>query len=249
MYPCLFFFSLTSIIHHKPPEMTNMKTIGISIPTIEGGVIAHQEIGREAARRGIAYPQIVTHTPLYGDLEQALKSGDNQALAASLADSINRTAKAGAEFAIISANTPHIAFDDIVVQSNIPVLSILDVAADYCKKRGYKRVGVLGTNWTVKNALYNGPLQKREMAAVYVPDSDQEIVMNAIVNELINGLILESTTSELVRIAKELATRCDGIILGCTELPLVLTEQNCGIEVVDTTRLLSHAALDFATKE
>lgn len=229
--------------------MTNMKTIGISIPTIEGGVIAHQEIGREAARRGIAYPQIVTHTPLYGDLEQALKSGDNQALAASLADSINRTAKAGAEFAIISANTPHIAFDDIVAQSNIPVLSILDVAADHCKKRGYKRVGVLGTNWTVKNALYNGPLQKREMAAVYVPDSDQEIVMNAIVNELINGLILENTTSELVRIAKELATRCDGIILGCTELPLVLTEQNCGIEVVDTTRLLSHAALDFATKE
>ena len=87
------------------------------------------------------------------------------------------------------------------------------------------------------------------MAAVYVSDTDQEIVMNAIVNELINGLLLDNTTRELVRIAKELATRCDGIILGCTELPLVLTEQNCGIEVVDTTRLLSHAALDFATKE
>lgn len=226
-----------------------MKTIGICIPTIEGGVIAHQEIGREAARRGIAYPQIVTHTPLYGNLEQALKSGDNKSLAAFLADSINRTAKAGAEFAIISANTPHVAFDDIVALSNIPVLSILEVAADYCKKRGYKSVGILGTTWTVKNGLYNEPLQKRDMGAVYASDTDQAIVMDAIINELINGILLENTTSELVRIAKELATRCDGIILGCTELPLVLTEQNCGIEVVDTTRLLSHAALDFATKD
>ncbi|KAJ5245457.1 hypothetical protein N7489_005553 [Penicillium chrysogenum] len=226
-----------------------MKTIGICIPTIEGGVIAHQEIGREAARRGIAYPQIVTHTPIYGDLEQALKSGDNQSLAAFLADSINRTAKAGAEFAIISANTPHVAFNDIVAQSNIPVLSILDVAANHCKRQGYKNVGVLGTTWTVKNGLYNGPLQKRDMAAVYVSDTDQAIVMNAIVQELIDGIFLETTTSELVRIAKELATRCDAIILGCTELPLVLTEQNCGVEVVDTTRLLSHAALDFATED
>lgn len=183
-----------------------MKTIGICIPTIEGGVIAHQEIGREAARRGVAYPQIVTHTPLYGDLEQALKSGDNQSLAASIADSINRTAKAGAEFAIISANTPHIVFDDIVAQSDIPVLSILDVAADHCKKQGYKSVAVLGTTWTVKNRLYDGPLQKRNMAAVYASDTDQAIVMDAIEHELINGIFLEKTTSELVRIAKELGT-------------------------------------------
>ncbi|KAJ5382335.1 Aspartate racemase [Penicillium concentricum] len=223
-----------------------MKTIGICIPTIEGGVIAHQEIGREAARRGIAYPQIVTHTPIYGDLEQALKSGDNKSLIELITDSINRTAKAGAEFAIISANTPHIVFDDIVAQSNIPVLSILDVTANHCKRQGYNSVGVLGTTWTVKSGLYNGPLQKRGMAAVYASDTDQAIVMDAILHELINGTFLEKTSSELVRIAKELATRCDGIILGCTELPLILTEQNCGIEVVDTTRLLSHAALDFA---
>ncbi|CAI7599206.1 unnamed protein product [Penicillium glandicola] len=212
-----------------------MKTIGICIPTIEGGVIAHQEIGREAARRGIAYPQIVTHTPLYGDLEQALKSGENQSLAAFIAGSINRTAKAGAEFAIISANTPHIVFNDVVAQSNIPVLSILDVAANYCEKQGYKSVGILGTTWTIKNRLYNGPLQKRGMTAAYVSDTDQAIVMDAILHELINGIALKETISELVRIAKELATRCD--------------EQNCGIEVVDTTRLLSHAALDFATKD
>ncbi|KAJ5158140.1 uncharacterized protein N7500_007791 [Penicillium coprophilum] len=223
-----------------------MKNIGICIPTIEGGVIAHQEIGREAARRGIAYPQIVTHTLVYEELQHALRSADNQSLAELIAHSINRTAKAGAEFAIISANTPHIVFDEVVAQSDIPVLSILDFATNHCKNQGYKTVGVLGTTWTVKNGLYDGPLQDRGMTAVYASDTDQVIIMDAILHELVNGTVLENTRRELVRIAKELATRCDGIILGCTELPLVLTEQNCGIEVVDTTRLLSHAALDFA---
>lgn len=226
-----------------------MKTIGICIPTIEGGVITHQEIGREAARRGIAYPPIVTYTPLYSDLEQALKADDRSSLAVLIAGSINRTAKAGADFAIISANTPHIAFDDVVARSSIPVLSILDVAAGYCDRHGYKNVGILGTSWTVDSHLYDSPLQKRGMAPVYVSESDQAIVMHAIEKELVRGIFLEETTSALVRIAKDLAVRCDAIVLACTELPLVLTEENCGIKVVDTTRLLSHAALDFATKD
>ncbi|KAJ5458576.1 hypothetical protein N7475_009964 [Penicillium sp. IBT 31633x] len=225
-----------------------MKTIGICIPTIEGGVITHQEIGREAARRGIAYPQIVTHTPLYRELEHALKTDDRQSLAAVVTGSINCTAKAGAEFAIISANTPHIAFDDIADQSNIPVLSILDVTASHCEKHEYKNIGILGTSWTVDHRLYDNPLQKRGMAVVYLSDSDQAIVMDAIEKELLQGIFLKETVEKLVLIAKGLAMRCDAIILGCTELPLVLTEENCGIKVVDTTRLLAHAALDFATK-
>ncbi|KAJ5551874.1 hypothetical protein N7535_000180 [Penicillium sp. DV-2018c] len=225
-----------------------MKTIGICIPTIEGGVIVHQEIGREAARRGIAYPPIVTHTPFYDDLMQALNLDDQQALGAVVADSINRTAKAGAEFGIISANTPHVAFDAIKAQAAIPILSILDVSAGHCEKNGYKSVGILGTSWTVNRRLYDAPLQNRGIAPVYISDDDQEVVMNAIVKELVNGIFLESTTNELLRIAKDLATRCDAIILGCTELPLVLTEENCGIKVVDTTRLLAHAALDYATQ-
>jgi aspartate racemase len=226
-----------------------MKTIGICIPTIEGGVIVHQEIGREAARRSIAYPQIVTHTPLYDDLMQALDADERQVLGTVVSDSINRTAKAGADFAIISANTPHVAFDVVTVQANIPVISILDVSAGHCEINGYKTVGILGTSWTVNRRLYDGPLQKRGIAAVYLSEVDQEIVMNAIVKELVNGIFLETTTNELLRIAKGLATRCDAIILGCTELPLVLTEENCGIKVVDTTRLLAHAALDYATKD
>jgi aspartate racemase len=226
-----------------------MKSIGICIPSIESGVICHQEIGREAMRRGIPYPQIVTHTPLYAELNNSIKSDNFQSMVPLLSDSINRTAKAGAEFAIIPANTLHIVFDDITCQSDIPILSILEVSADHCAKQGYKSVGILGTSTTVKHGLYDAPLQKRNIVPIYVSDADQDFVMNVIHQELIQGIFLEETTNELVRIAKELAPRCDAIVLGCTELPLVLTEQNCGIKVVDTTRILSHAALDFAAQD
>ncbi|KAJ5359234.1 Aspartate racemase [Penicillium cataractarum] len=226
-----------------------MKTIGICIPTIEGGVVCHQEIGREAMRRGIAYPPIVTHTPLFEGIDQAVKTGDFDSLVAVLSESINRTAQAGAEFAIIPSNTPHIVLDETAKHSTIPVLSILEVTAGYCEKHGYKRVGILGTIPTVRNGLYDASLAKRGIASVYTSESEQDRVHDIIQTELIRGIFRNETRNELVGIAQQLAPKCDAIILGCTELPLILDEENCGIKVVDTTRNLAHAALDFAVRE
>ncbi|OOQ87792.1 hypothetical protein PEBR_16529 [Penicillium brasilianum] len=226
-----------------------MKTIGICIPIIEGGVVCHQEIGREAMRRGIAYPPIVTHTPPFEGINQDVKSGNFDSLAEILSESINRTAQAGAEFAIIPSNTPHIVFDETAKHSTIPVLSILDVTANHCEKHGYKRVGILGTIPTVRRGLYDASLAKRGIAPVYTSELEQDRVNDIIHTELICGIFLNETRNELVGIANRLAAKCDAIILGCTELPLILDEENCGIQVVDTTRILAHTALDFAIKE
>lgn len=223
-----------------------MKTIGINIPTVEGGVVCHQEIGREAMRRGIAYPEIITHTILYAQIKQAVKTNDFDSLSTVLSDSINRTAKAGADFAIIPSNTPHIVYDETVAKSRIPVLSILKVSAEHCAKHGYKCVGIMGTTPTVKRRIYDPLLQERGIESVYSPDADQDFVHDTIQNELICGIFRDETVDRLVRIAKDLAKQCDAIILGCTELPLVLNEENCETKCVDTTRLLSHAALDVA---
>ncbi|KAJ5091226.1 Aspartate racemase [Penicillium alfredii] len=223
-----------------------MKTIGICIPTIEGGVVCHQEIGREATRRGVAYPAIATHTPLFEEIGRAVQTSDFNSLAAVLSDSINRIAKAGADVAIISANTMHIVFDEIAAQSQIPILSILEVTAEYCTKHGYQRVGVLGTTPTITRRIFDAPLEKRGMTTVYLSQSDQDVVMDIIHNELIRGIFLDPSRQQLERIAKQLATQCDAIILGCTELPLVLTEESCQTKFVDTTRVLAHAALDHA---
>lgn len=223
-----------------------MKIIGICIPTIEGGVVCHQEIGREAIRRGIAYPEIVTHTPLYAAIKQAVKTNDFDSLSTVLSDSINRTAKAGADFAIIPSNTPHIVYNETATKSAIPVLSILNVSAEHCSKQGYKKVGILGTTPTVERRIYDIPLGERDITTVYAPTADQDFVHDKIQNELICGIFRDETRDKLVQIARRLATQCDAIILGCTELPLVLTEGNCQARCVDTTRLLAHAALDLA---
>jgi aspartate racemase len=226
-----------------------MKTIGICIPTIEGGVVCHQEIGREAIRRGVAYPPIVTHTPQFEGIKQAINTDDFQSLAAILSDSINRIAQAGAEFAIIPSNTPHIVHHQTAEKSTITVLSILEITASFCEKHGYKRVGILGTKPTVRRGLYDAPLAKRGITAVYTSEREQDLVHGIIQKELIRGIFRNEIRDMLVVVANQLAPKCDAIILGCTELPLVLNEENCGIKVVDTTRILAHAALDFAFEE
>jgi len=224
-----------------------MKTIGICIPTIEGGVVCHQEIGREAIRRGICYPEIVTHTVLYEAIISSVKRDDFGPLVPVLIDSVNRTAQAGAEIAIISANTMHAVFDEVAAATVIPLLSILDVVSDYCKKHGYGRVGILGTTPTVRRRLYDVPLAKREITTVYPSQSDQDIMMNIIQTELIHGVFKDQSRNELEDLVKRLGATCDAVVLGCTELPLVLTEERCKIKLVDTTRILSHAVLDAAT--
>lgn len=223
-----------------------MKTIGICIPTIEGGVVCHQEIGREAVRRAVPYPPIVTHTPLFEMIDRAVAHDDFQALAPVLIDSVNRTAKAGADFAIIPSNTMHVVFDAVAKQSEIPVMSILEVTSDHCAKHNFGRVGILGTTPTVNRRLYDTPLANKGIEAFYPPAEDQEEMMMIIHYELIRGIFLDKSRQKLEHITKRLAASCDAVILGCTELPLVITEDACQTRLVDTTRLLSHAALDEA---
>jgi aspartate racemase len=222
-----------------------MKTIGICIVTIEGGVVCHQEISREAARRGIAYPEIVTHTPLFETIGEAAAHGNFGSLASTLADSINKTARAGAEFAIIPSNTVHLVFEETAAKAKIPLLSILDVTAGHCKKAGYRRVGILGTAPTMQHRLYDRPLKACGIEAVYPDPDDQAALTNIILNELVRGIFLDATTACLEGMAQKLAKEADAIVLGCTELPLVMTEAGCRTALVDTTRILAHAALDL----
>lgn len=226
-----------------------MKTIGICIPTIEGGVVCHQEIGREAARREIACPEIVTHTPLFESIGEAAAHGNFAALADVLADSINRTSKAGTDFAIIPSNTVHLVFEEIAAKATIPVLSILDVTADYCKKAGYRRVGILGTAQTMQHRLYDRPLAEYGIETAYPDQAGQAALTHIILDELVRGIFHDATTILLEGMARKLAAETDAIVLGCTELPLVMTEAGCATSLVDTTRILAHAALDVAVSD
>ncbi|MBM4790637.1 amino acid racemase [Streptomyces sioyaensis] len=223
-----------------------MAIVGICIATIEGGVVCHQEIGREAARRGIECPEIVTHTPKYEKIGRAIAADDFSDLGSTLADSVNLTAAAGADFAIIPSNTMHAVFDEVVRHAKIPVLSIIDSTAAQCRKDGYRRVGVLGTTSTAKRRLYDAPLASMGIEVVYPSDEDQDAVSGIISNELTKGVFLDESRRVLESVAHRVEREVDAILLGCTELPLVMNAEGFEVPCVDTTRLLSHAALDMA---
>jgi aspartate racemase len=223
------------------------KTIGICIPTIEGGVICHQEIGREASRRGIEYPEIVTHTPPYAGIRKAVENDDLSDLPETLIKSIGVLGRAGAELAIIPSNTMHLVFDRVSAGSAVPILNIAAVAAEFCRSKGFARVGVLGTASTMKRGLFDPYLEQRGIHAVYPSVFDMETLTRIIADELVRGRFEKRSTEILLEICARIYQHADALILGCTELPLVITQENCAAPLIDTTRLLAHAALDFAT--
>lgn len=218
-----------------------MESIGVCIPTIEGGVIRHQEIGREAIGRGVAYPSIVTHPAIRGNQASYQHMILNQERRFLVTQSIEQPKPVW--ILLSPPQIPHISYI-IKQQRSQQSLSVV-----FWRSHGYKRVGVLGTKPTVIWGLYDARLAKRGITAIYACERDQNFVHGIIQKEVIRGIFRDEIRDMLVSVAHQLAQKCDAIILGCTELPLVLNEENYGIKVVDTTSIVAHAALDVAFKE
>lgn len=157
---------------------------------------------------------------------------------------LGRLADAGAELAIVGSNTGHVRFDEIRAGSPIPLVSIVDAVADAVA--GRTRVGLFATTFTVRADVYGTPLANRGIAVVAPPDADQERIEGIYFGELVNGVFREESRAELYEIAGRLRAtqRVDAIILGGTELPLLLAEpEHDGIAYIDSGRLHAQAAV------
>lgn len=147
--------------------------------------------------------------------------------------------KAGADFGFISANTPHIVFDRVNELSPIPLLSIVDETCNYIKKIGIKKVGLLGTKFTMQSEFYQKACNKNNVQ-IFVPnEKDQEYIHNKLMTEIELGNFLDETRKGLIDIIKRMIddNSIEGIILGCTELPLILTKGELGIPFLNTTQI------------
>jgi aspartate racemase len=154
----------------------------------------------------------------------------------------------GADFLIICTNTMHKMAEEVQQSLRIPLLHIADAAAGVIRFQGLQRVGLLGTRFTMEEDFYRGRLARQHGLEVLIPNSsDREIVHRIIYDELVLGRIEPASKAEYLRIIADLAKAgAEGIILGCTEIGLLINQSDCSLPLFDTTRIHAMAAVDFA---
>ena len=192
------------------------------------------------------YPQfIIVSVDLRKGLD-FMEAGDLSGMARFLLEGIDKLARSGADFGIISANTPHIVFDEVVPKSRIPLVSIVEATRAAAKAQKLKRLALFGTRYTMQASFYP-KVFAREGIELLVPDlHDQDYIHDKYMNELVPGKFLAETRSELLAIVDRMkeARDIDGVILAGTELPLILRDPtHNGMPFLDTTKIHVEAAV------
>jgi aspartate racemase len=225
------------------------KHIGIVTVSHEGAALCYQTICTEAASLmgEHLHPEITMHSfPLAQYLQFASK-GDWEKTAELLLKSVNKVALAGADFAICPANTAHEAFEFLEPRSPIPWLHIVEVVAEAAKNRGYAKLGVLGTRLLMEGKVYPKVLSNRNIEVVIPKPEQREQINKLIFDELVKGILKDSTRDYFRQSVAELAAAgCDAVVMACTEIPLVLRPEDVETPLLDSTRLLAKAALKEA---
>jgi aspartate racemase len=231
------------------PAVSAPLHIGIVGCSAEGAALCYRTICAEgAARLGPhAHPEVSLHTPSLAEYVRCLEADDMNGVAALMLASARKLAAAGADFLVCPDNTIHQAFERVAPRSPLPWLHIAEVVADAAVRRGFRRVGVLGTAWLVRSDVYPRRLAARGIEALRPSDADRDLVAHIIMDELVPGIVRPASTAQLVDVIQRLRDRgCDAVALACTELPLVLDDGNSPLPTLDSTRLLARAALDRA---
>ncbi|MBX3622091.1 MAG: amino acid racemase [Rhizobacter sp.] len=220
--------------------------IGIVACSAEGASLCYRTICAEspALLGPHAHPEVSMHTPSLAEYVACLDRGDLAGVAELMVASAHKLATIGADFLICPDNTIHQAFHLVAPRSPRPWLHIAEVVAEEASARAYRRVGVLGTHWLVASGVYPDAMQACGIEALRPEDDDRRTMGRIIMDELVGGQVLPASVMALQQIVARLAARgCDAVVLGCTELPLVLGDDNCAVPTLDSTRLLARAAL------
>ena len=185
------------------------------------------------------YPDIVIYSMDISKLFKLIELKQWNELVDWLVEGLQVLKRAGSDFGFISANTPHIVFDQVKQQSPLPLVSIVEAASDYSLSLNLKKLGLLGTKFTMSNSFFKKVFQENEIGVEVPRESDQNYIQEKYVTELENGVFKEETRKELLRIVRGMKDEkgIDGVVLGCTELPLILTKDEYGLPFLNTTKI------------
>jgi aspartate racemase len=226
--------------------------IGIVACSAEGAALCYRTICEEAPLRlgEFAHPEITMHSHSFAEYMTHIYAGDWDAVARLMISSAKKVAGAGSDFAICPDNTIHQAFEIVVKQSPIPWLHIAECVGEEGKRRGFRRLGVLGTKYLVTGPVYPPALKKFGIACQVAEKEDRERVDAVIFGELVKGAFREESRLYFNEVIAKLKARgCDAVVLGCTEIPLLVDPDDCPLPTLDSTRLLARAAIRRALSQ
>jgi aspartate racemase len=194
-----------------------------------------------------AHPEVTVHTFPLSQYIRYFEAGDWQGVANLMLSSVVKLAQAGADLAICPDNTIHQAFDLVVKKSPIPWLHIAEEVAVEAKRQNYKRLGVLGTRSLMESTVYSTKLTAVGIEHRLPELKDRERINEIIFNELVYGRFTAEARTYFSQVISRFKNQgCDAVVLGCTEIPLLVTPENSPLPILDSTRLLARAALKKA---
>jgi aspartate racemase len=195
--------------------------------------------------------QCLLYSVDFAEIESLQHAGEWEALTQAMIDAVKRLERGGADCLVICTNTMHRMADEVQASTPLPLLHIADATAAAVKAQGLHTVGLLGTRFTMQGDFYRGRLERQHGLQVLVPDqAGMDAVHRIIYDELIQGIIREESRREYLDVISELASRgAQGVILGCTEIPLLVGQTDVAIPVFDTTAIHAQAAIDWALQD
>ncbi|MEQ8393880.1 amino acid racemase [Thalassobaculum sp.] len=225
------------------------KHIGIVGCSAEGAALCYRTICVEGAdlMGSHAHPEVSMHTPSLADYVSCLERSDLQGVGDLMLASAHKLAAAGADFLICPDNTIHQAFEHVAARSPLPWLHIAQVVAEEATARGMRRIGITGTRWLVDSDVYPEKLSALGLEYARPDVADREEINRVIMDELVYSVFKPEAVTTFQRVmAKLKADGCDAVVLGCTEIPLIMDDGNSPLPTLDSTRLLARAALRHA---
>jgi aspartate racemase len=220
--------------------------VGIVGCSAEGAALCYRTICVEGAERlgPHGHPEVTLHTHSLAAYLACLDRDDWAGVGELMLSSARKLAAAGADFLICPDNTIHPALSLIAPRSPLPWLHIAEVVTASARARGFRRLGLLGTRWLVQSEVY----PREGLVAVRPSDEEREEINRIILEELVQGRFTEAAVAAFQRVMGRMKQEgCDAVVLGCTEIPLLMNDGNSPLPTLDSTRLLARAALRRAS--
>ena len=233
----------------SPPTNGKPLHIGIVAASAEGASLCYRTICAEGAALlgSHAHPEVSMHTPSFAEYVEPQDRDDWAAVGKLMLLSANKLVSIGADLLICPDNTAHRAWPYIENDLPAPWLHIAEVVAERAKELGLRRLGLTGTRWLVESDVYPAALEKLGLECIRPSEAERDEIHRIIMEELVAGIFEQKAVAYFQGVMRGMKDRgCDAVILGCTEIPLIMNDDNSPLPTLDSTRLLARAALHRA---